>query len=83
MEIRDLLFIFSPKTKKFVTELEYEGRVLSRRFGLITPQNNLFYVKDDESYSYDFSEIDNIQRFTRYTNALINYDYKTGNYVGY
>jgi hypothetical protein len=34
--------------------------------------------------SYAFSEtIDNTARFNRYNNALINYDYKTGNYVGY
>jgi hypothetical protein len=29
-----------------------------------------------------FSEISNSQRFTRYSNTLINYDYKTGNYIG-
>jgi uncharacterized protein YutD len=32
----------------------------------------------------NFSEnIDSSQRFNRFSNALINYDYKTGNYVGY
>ena len=28
-------------------------------------------------------EGDSFQRFNRFSNALINYDYKTGNYVGY
>lgn len=27
--------------------------------------------------------MDSAQRFNRFSNALINYDYKTGNYVGY
>jgi hypothetical protein len=30
-----------------------------------------------------FLEGDSAQRFNRFNNALINYDYKTGNYVGY
>jgi hypothetical protein len=29
-----------------------------------------------------FSESSNSQRFTRFSNALINYDYKTGHYIG-
>jgi hypothetical protein len=46
------------------------------------------YNTTDKNFNQDltylslFSETSNSQRFVRYSNTLINYDYKTGNYVG-
>jgi hypothetical protein len=37
----------------------------------------------DSSVNVNFTENDTAQRFNRFNNTLINYDYKTGNYVGY
>jgi hypothetical protein len=42
--------------------------------------NKIDYLNNLENAS--FSEISNSQRFTRFSNPLINYDYKTGNYIG-
>jgi hypothetical protein len=46
------------------------------------------YVVNDANSESDnfllnsFLESSSSQRFTRFSNSLINYDYKTGNYVG-
>jgi hypothetical protein len=50
--------------------------------------NNLSYNVNDNNTTLDsttlniFSESSSSQRFTRFNNVLINYDYKTGNYIG-
>ena len=50
--------------------------------------NNLYYNITDNNVSskfnniISFSESSSTQRFTRFNNSLINYDYKTGNYIG-
>ena len=42
------------------------------------------YQINESSSSSRFSEkTDNSARFNRFYNSLLNYDYKTGNYVGY
>jgi hypothetical protein len=41
---------------------------------------NLF-IRDDNTKAF-FSESSQNQRLTRFSNPLINYDYKTGNYIG-
>ena len=46
--------------------------------------NNIINFSIEESnVSSSFTENDSYQRFNRFNNTLINYDYKTGNYVGY
>lgn len=44
--------------------------------------NYLTFTNDNKIPSTKFTEYNDSSRFTRFTNALINYDYKTGNYIG-
>jgi hypothetical protein len=39
-------------------------------------------VVTDSDLTGLFAEKSSAQRFTRFSNALINYDYKTGHYIG-
>jgi hypothetical protein len=41
---------------------------------------NLYF--DKLELDYNFLEKSDSQRFTRFSNPLINYDYKTGHYLG-
>ena len=48
---------------------------------------NLSFSTNDNNNSHNnvlniFSETSSAQRFTRFNNVLISYDYKTGNYIG-
>lgn len=45
--------------------------------------NIINFSIQESSVNSGFSENDTAQRFNRFNNTLINYDYKTGNYVGY
>jgi hypothetical protein len=54
-----------------------------------TEESYIFFVKKDTGLSFNsdefkrtFSESSNSQRFTRFSTSLINYDYKTGHYIG-
>jgi hypothetical protein len=54
---------------------------------IIDNNNKLIYnpnnVKTNSIYTKDaFSESSTEQRYNRFSNSLINYDYKTGNYIG-
>jgi hypothetical protein len=42
-----------------------------------------YYIEPLAENSKFAEKIDNSQRFNRFSNSLLNYDYKTGNYVGY
>jgi len=46
-----------------------------------------YNILDNNTIAYEnninsFSDMSNSQRFVRFNNSLINYDYKTGNYIG-
>jgi hypothetical protein len=42
-----------------------------------------YYIEPLVENSKFAEKADNSQRFNRFYNSLLNYDYKTGNYVGY
>jgi hypothetical protein len=43
----------------------------------------ILYVEPLSENSKFTEKVDDSQRFNRFYNSLLNYDYKTGNYVGY
>jgi hypothetical protein len=50
-----------------------------------SPQQQLFSsknVNDFGSQISDYSEKDNFSRFSRFSNPIVSYDYKCGNYIG-
>jgi hypothetical protein len=50
---------------------------------MVVHYNLIFSEQDLGKIDMNTLEGDSFQRFNRFSNALINYDYKTGNYVGY
>jgi hypothetical protein len=52
---------------------------------VVNKNSGVFYTITDNTTTTDklsYSENTSSQRFTRFNNALINYDYKTGHYIG-
>jgi hypothetical protein len=65
----------------------YYSSVFSQ--GLNFQSESAFYYSITDNHSYQnssylssLSEVSDSQRFTRFSNTIINYDYKTGNYIG-
>jgi hypothetical protein len=52
-------------------------------------EGHIFFTRKDtgltfnlDEFKHSLSESSNTQRFTRFSSSLINYDYKTGHYIG-
>jgi hypothetical protein len=76
---------FSPlnNTRRGVSGTELREDVTANYYYL-SSESSTFDKWEKLSINNSFSEtIDASQRFNRFNNSLINYDYKTGNYVGY
>lgn len=76
---------FSPlnNTRRGASGTELREDVIDNYYYL-SSESGTFDKWEKLSINNSFSEtIDASQRFNRFNNSLINYDYKTGNYVGY
>jgi hypothetical protein len=80
-------FFSYPNNSSYARRQRFEN-FANRNDNIISSYNELLDYRqpnwDNSAVSNKFTEsIDNSQRFNRFYNSLINYDYKTGNYVGY
>jgi hypothetical protein len=71
----------TPSTLNFNTDKDYNFSSENSHSGLLkfSSGSNLSFRKEDAVL---FSEKSSSQRFNRFSNLMINYDYKTGNYLG-
>lgn len=73
--------------KNFLRNVYYgvaSGHVDNKNTIYMSKESHILENWEKLASNNNFSEnIDSSQRFNRFSNALINYDYKTGNYVGY
>ena len=82
-DLEDFMFTYFPTTKEIVEEWESENDRFDIRHSMFYNTNIINFSVEESSVSTSFTENDTYQRFNRFNNTLINYDYKTGNYVGY
>jgi hypothetical protein len=79
------LFLIIRSNFSFNTFSKYNSSTLSVINETTNSQQQLFSSKNVsalDSLSSDFSEKDGISRFSRFSNPIISYDYKCGNYIG-
>jgi hypothetical protein len=78
--IYNLILTNSKRLNDYFAEQEPEVSNIDIDSSFLTALNNSV---ESENISTRYAEIMDNQRISRFNNALINYDYKTGNYVGY
>jgi hypothetical protein len=69
-------FIYAPTIKRSEDDLQ-------REFFLIRNNMNLNDFNNNNPEIGFVEKVSDSQRFNRFHNSLIDYDYKTGNYIGY
>jgi hypothetical protein len=74
--VNNLLFFYKVPNYKIITEHQH---ILNIKPSYIFSKNTI--LKDELSHD-TLSESSSKQRYSRFSNPLINYDYKTGNYIG-
>jgi hypothetical protein len=79
----NFLFFFYPNSKKIISDLEAENDFVDVRHSIFYNPSIILFRGETSEFGKNFSENSSEQRFNRFNNTLINYDYKTGNYVGY
>jgi hypothetical protein len=79
------LFLIIRSNFSFNTFSSYSNASLSMLNETTSSQQQLFSsknVNDFGSQISDYSEKDNFSRFSRFSNPIVSYDYKCGNYIG-
>jgi hypothetical protein len=66
-----------------IREVELENEYLGFKYSMFYDISIINFSIEGKNTNINFLEKDSINRFNRFNNTLINYDYKTGNYVGY
>lgn len=74
--VNNLLFFYEAPSYKIITDYQH---TLNTKTSHIFSKNTI--LRDESSHNA-FSESSSKQRYLRFSNPLINYDYKTGNYIG-
>jgi hypothetical protein len=79
------LFLIIRSNFSFSTFSNFNSNSLSTVNEVTNTQQQIFSSKDissSSSLTSDYSEKDSISRFSRFSNPIISYDYKCGNYIG-
>jgi hypothetical protein len=79
----NLLDYYYPSMRETLVEWEQENTRFDIRHSMFYNTSIINFSICDSNVNINFIENDSSQRFNRFNNTLINYDYKTGNYVGY
>jgi hypothetical protein len=85
----NLSFIFSSffSNFSFLNVDYYQLTFYTFHYGSFLPKRELFFQSQDNNTTsnlsiQNFSEVSSSQRVSRFSTSLINYDYKTGHYIG-
>lgn len=72
-------------TKNVLTRIIFGTRSANKEveYHAMEKVKGSFYIEPIIENSKFAEKVDTSQRFNRFYNSLLNYDYKTGNYVGY
>merc|ERR1712224_146862 len=73
----NFLFVSFNYNSFYKAKLSQENKISNDNSFLLT--NNNLFLKENK---FNFTENTQNQRFNRFNNILINYDYKTGHYIG-
>jgi len=79
------LFLIIKSNFLFSTFSNYNNTNLSMVNEVTNQQQQIFSSKNINNFdplSSDYSEKDSISRFSRFSNPIVSYDYKCGNYIG-
>jgi hypothetical protein len=79
-KLYEVIFLNNKSLNNYILDQEPETSNIDIDSSLLTSVNNSI---DQDKISAHYTELLEKQRISRFNNALINYDYKTGNYVGY